>query len=330
VVDASADDGVELARALHTLKGNAAMLGLGGLARLCDQLEGRMAEAGGELDRTGRQQLAGRWQDEERRFAAVLDAGQSRRLEVDGDEYEALLGAARGGLQAAELLRWLESWRQEPVERRLGQLGEQAERLAARLGKSPLRVTIDAGDLRLPPRALSEFWSACVHVVRNAVDHGIESADERRAAGKPAVAEIALAARLEEGGEGARFELEVRDSGRGIDWGLVKQGAARAGHAASTEAQLREALFADGVTTRDAATELSGRGVGLGAARAACERTGGVMAIYSERGVGTRVCFRWPAAALGVARGHGEPARGPVAPAPEAAVSGQSSATTAA
>jgi two-component system chemotaxis sensor kinase CheA len=133
-----------------------------------------------------------------------------------------------------------------------------------------------------------------VHVLRNSVDHGIESSEERRSLGKPLPAKLELRAHVND----RRFTIEVSDDGRGVDWELVKSRANALGLSANTRAELVECLFTDGLSTRSEATELSGRGVGLGAVRAACTKLGGYVEIESFPGVGTTIRFVWPASVL--------------------------------
>jgi HAMP domain-containing protein/HPt (histidine-containing phosphotransfer) domain-containing protein len=293
----------EAARALHTLKGTSGAMDLGRLAATCDLLEEQMGENDGQLVDDGRRRLLGAWISIRRRFGLLLDAGASRRREVDEADLQALATAIDHGAPSAELSHLARLCRYDPIERRLAGLAEQAERLAGRLGKLPLAVTIDGAGVRLPPRALGEFWSACIHVIRNAVDHGLETRDERRAAGKPDQGRLTLTARL----DGATLEVAIRDLGRGIDWETIRVRARAAGRPAETEADLVEALFASGITTRQQASDISGRGVGMDAARAACLRTGGTMTLTSTPGQGTTIVFRWLAAPLAAIQGPRAP-----------------------
>ncbi len=171
----------------------------------------------------------------------------------------------------------------------LGPYASTAKLIASRLDKE-LEVIIEDGGLRLPREELRSFCATLVHVLRNAIDHGLESADERRAAGKPATGRLLLGARM----DASSFVMSVEDDGRGIDWARVAEKARAAGVPATTERELLEALFSDGVSTCDDVTTLSGRGVGLGAARARCAELGGTLSVRSERGRGTRFEFAFP------------------------------------
>ncbi len=90
--------------------------------------------------------------------------------------------------------------------------------------------------------------------------------------------------------------LEIEDRGRGIDWDRIAASARARGLPTATQADLQDAMFADGLSTRSEITELSGRGVGLAAFRAACAELGGAITVTSARDVGTKLSITWPAA----------------------------------
>jgi two-component system chemotaxis sensor kinase CheA len=179
------------------------------------------------------------------------------------------------------------SWLHDPVARRLERLGQQAAAVAARLGRPAPSIAIETDGLRVAGDGWSPFWASMVHVVRNAVDHGIEPADERVRAGKPAAGHLELRGRR----EGRTLVFSVRDDGRGIDWEAVRARALTFGMPAGSRPDLIEALFADGLSTRSEASEMSGRGVGLGALRQVVRDLGGAVDVESEPGRGTTFRF---------------------------------------
>jgi sensor histidine kinase regulating citrate/malate metabolism len=173
-------------------------------------------------------------------------------------------------------------------------LAEQAQALAVRAEKPGLQVDVVANRLRLPAKDWERFWSAFVHVLRNAIDHGIETPAERARVGKPLHGRIALETRM----DGDDLVIELADDGRGVDWDAVRSRARALGLACATRADLMKALFTDGVSTSKSATALSGRGVGMAAIRAVCDELGATISVDSELGVGTVVsvrCRREPA-----------------------------------
>lgn len=134
------------------------------------------------------------------------------------------------------------------------------------------------------------------HMVRNAVDHGIEPADDRLAAGKPARGTIALNAYH----QGTQVVLEVRDDGRGIDHDLVRQQAVRAGLVKADDAQrlleqdILNLIFEPGFSTASEVTEISGRGVGMDVVRTVLDRLKGTVHISTVKGKGTTIQLRMP------------------------------------
>jgi two-component system chemotaxis sensor kinase CheA len=225
----------------------------------------------------------------------LLGTSDAGRIEIDDSEYEALLRAVLRAESPESLAQRIRAWKLEPSARRLNRVAEQAQDIARRLQKGALSVRVEDHALHLDPRAWASFWSAFVHVIRNAVDHGIESPEERLASGKPAAGNLALVTRLEHG----EFVIQVEDDGRGIDWQSVARRAQRFGLPFQTEEDLVEALFADGVSTRDDVNEHSGRGIGMGVVREACRARSGRIQVSSQSGRGTRMEFRFPRAAVG-------------------------------
>jgi two-component system chemotaxis sensor kinase CheA len=167
--------------------------------------------------------------------------------------------------------------------------------IAAGLGK-PVRL-VTAGDATEADRAVVEqLFEPILHVLRNAVDHGIEPPERRRALTKPEPATITLTA----GREGDRVVIEVADDGAGIDPSFIRQAAAARGLATPAaldtmpDTRVQELIFAPGFSTRGDVTALSGRGVGMDAVRSAVERLGGRVALRSTPGQGTAIRFILP------------------------------------
>jgi two-component system chemotaxis sensor kinase CheA len=137
--------------------------------------------------------------------------------------------------------------------------------------------------VRLPPRRWATFWSAFAHVVRNTVDHGVETSEKRIADGKPERATIRVAI----GRDRDRVLISIQDDGPGVDWQVIARRARERGLPAETHAALVAALFTDGISSRAKTTSTSGRGVGLGALRAAVDSLGGELELSSSAEAGT-------------------------------------------
>ena len=196
--------------------------------------------------------------------------------------------AAERGAPRDEMVALLAKLELEPTAKRLGRIAQQTRALGERLHKR-VQVQVESNNLRLDPARWRGFWSAFIHIVRNAVDHGLDGPEARMLASKPSIGTIRLSTYM----DGDAVVVEVADDGRGIDWPRVEELARSRGLPHDSRAALVEALFADGFSTNDEVTELSGRGVGLGAVRRECERRGGTKVVTSEPGAGTTLQCRF-------------------------------------
>ncbi|TLM76804.1 MAG: chemotaxis protein CheA, partial [Actinobacteria bacterium] len=165
--------------------------------------------------------------------------------------------------------------------------------LADKAGKQ-VALTVFGEDAELDKAVVDRIQDPLVHALRNAVDHGIESPDEREAAGKPRVGTIVLSASH----VGGAVHIEVADDGRGIDAAAVARRAVTAG-LASDESQVSHEdaerfVFAPGLSTASEVTDVSGRGVGMDAVRRAVESLRGRVELRSRPGDGTSVVIRLP------------------------------------
>ncbi len=284
---------VDVTRAVHTLKGNCGLFGLTSLASFCHDLETRMSASGGPPSKDDRAELAKRWFAATARLNTIFSK-QVDTLSVERGEVDALVDGLADGASRAELLRRSRMLRLDSVDARVRQIAEQAAILAENLDKN-VDVSVDGAGLRFDPVTWGPFWASFAHVMRNALDHGIESPARRARAGKPEAGAFAVRGRL----EGDRFVIEVRDDGGGIDWSVLAERARERGLPTATRADLEEALFVDGFSTKEEVDEISGRGVGLGAVRAHCVALGGFVTVASQLGAGTTFRFDFPRAALG-------------------------------
>jgi len=181
------------------------------------------------------------------------------------------------------------------VEDLLRRLATHASEIAESQGKR-MRVIVDGGRAELERSTIDALEQPLIHLIRNAVDHGIEEPDERGA--KPVEATLALIART----VGGTVEISVEDDGRGIDpdrvrFVAVERGMMRPDEAeALSEQAVFDLLFMFGFSTKRQATALSGRGVGLDAVRGKVEALGGEVRLASRPGHGTRFVLSVPAA----------------------------------
>ncbi|MBS3956752.1 MAG: hybrid sensor histidine kinase/response regulator [Clostridiales bacterium] len=166
----------------------------------------------------------------------------------------------------------------------------RAMRDLARSFKKDVELILEGGDTELDKKVLEEINDPLVHIMRNAVDHGIEPADVRRSLGKPEKGTIRMVARQ----EGDHIVIEVSDDGGGIDPNQVRASAVRKGYISQTEADSlsdREAtylIFEKGFSTAAIITEISGRGVGMDVVREfIVEKLKGSLDVTSRHGEGT-------------------------------------------
>jgi two-component system sensor histidine kinase and response regulator WspE len=174
--------------------------------------------------------------------------------------------------------------------------------LARTLGKQ-LRLDIAGQDTQVDRNVLEKLEAPLGHLLRNALDHGIESPEERVAAGKPAEAVLGIEARHNAG----RLQVTVADDGRGIDLerlraAIIERKLSSAETAAKlTDVELLEFLFLPGFSMKEAVTDISGRGVGLDVVQSVLKQIRGTVRIVTRRGEGTRFQLELPLT-LSVAR----------------------------
>lgn len=273
---------------LHTFKGNVALFGLGSLARLAHQLEEQLA-LGAELDCKERAQLQQAWAALESQAGQWLNEGQ-QRMDIAQNDFDQLQHAIATGVAHVELGHLLQTWSHEDVALRLQRLRARALELASRLGKDNVQVLVSANGVRLDPARWDAFWNVFVHVVTNAIDHGLEPAEERVTRGKEPVATLRLEVEQVHG----EVVIRSRDDGRGIDWEKLAAKAAARGLVVSGPGAPVELLFEAGLSSREQATESAGRGIGMSAVKAVALALGARIDVRSERGQFTLFEFRIP------------------------------------
>jgi two-component system chemotaxis sensor kinase CheA len=178
--------------------------------------------------------------------------------------------------------------RMVPVAELLERLPLMVRGLARATGKAAA-ITIDAGRAELDKVVGERLFPAIVHVIRNAVDHGIEGTDERRAAGKPAEGQIRVSCHERSGNQ---LELVIRDDGRGVDAEALARRAGRL--VPASDDGLLELLATPGLSSRSEATTTSGRGLGVDIVLRIVRDLGGQLAVSSKPGEGTTFTMRVP------------------------------------
>ncbi|HWP29179.1 MAG TPA: chemotaxis protein CheA [Chloroflexota bacterium] len=167
--------------------------------------------------------------------------------------------------------------------------------LATRQGKR-VELVIEGQETELDRSVIEEIGDPLVHLLRNAIDHGVEPPGEREAAGKPPVARVRLAAEHTE----SSIVIVVEDDGRGIDPARVRARAIERGvlspeaAARLTDTEAVDLIFAPGFSTAQEVSDVSGRGVGMDIVRTNVERVGGTVEVQTTVGAGTRFVLRLP------------------------------------
>jgi chemotaxis protein histidine kinase CheA len=201
------------------------------------------------------------------------------------------LGTAEG---VEQLVARIRSLALVPMSKLYARFPKMVEDLAETLGRDVNPVRLEGGDVELSDHVLNQLGSAVVHIVRNSMDHGIEPPDQRRAQGKPERGTVGVRCRY----EGGQLRLEIYDDGKGIDETALAERAREQGllEEATTEGapQGRDLMFLSGLSTSKAVTNVSGRGLGMGAVRDAIEALGGTLAIDSTLGRGTTIAIEIP------------------------------------
>lgn len=200
--------------------------------------------------------------------------------------------------QASRLIADLQD---EIMSSRMVQVGQVFDRFprlvrdAARALEKEVEFTVLGKDIELDRSMLDEIGDPIVHLLRNAVDHGIESPAERRAAGKPAAGQLKLSATRER----SAVVIRVSDDGRGIDRGKVLARAKSAELVEGSKIELSDdellrLISRSGFSTADRVTDISGRGVGIDAVQTRLRALGGSVEIRSAPGQGTTATLRLP------------------------------------
>jgi two-component system, chemotaxis family, sensor kinase CheA len=181
----------------------------------------------------------------------------------------------------------------------LGQVFDKLSRVVRKISRDAgkdIRLDITGADTELDKLIVEELSDPLMHIIRNSIDHGIETPEARRAAGKPAVGTIAINAQQ----KGNHVVIEVKDDGAGFDEERILETALRRhilDPATAGEISRRELLnlvFLPGFSTRDVATELSGRGVGLDVVKTNIAKLSGIIDLVSLRGTGTQISITLP------------------------------------
>jgi len=217
------------------------------------------------------------------REAGTLSGDLARRYAQD---------ALHISLVIDELEEEIKRIRMLPLSTITAPFGRMVRDLARAAGKEVI-LEIEGGETELDRQVLEQIKDPLVHMLRNAIDHGIEPPDERQAAGKPRAGHVVLRA----GQQGPNVLVQVSDDGAGLDLPALRQALARRGHPDAedlSEAELRELIFSARVSTSPIISDISGRGIGLSVVRRNAEALHGRAEVEHQNGQGTTFTLTLP------------------------------------
>jgi Na+/proline symporter/signal transduction histidine kinase len=284
----AATDAGLVRRVAHSIRGNVALYGLSHIARLIREIEEQPQIDQAELDT-----IAEAFREFLNANSATLginfEKKSSPSFAITQEQLE-LLRTALAGVGPSEdggLEKLMIEIESVPAKDLLGPVDELVASLAKRMGKN-VALEIRGGDIRLDRTRMSPIFLTIPHMLRNAIDHGIEPADARGS--KPDVGRLSLEV-LE---TDATFVIAVQDDGRGIDRTAVLRAAVSRGVVSEanarmiSESDVLKLVLRERISTAAVVTDVSGRGYGLSNVQAEAKRLGGDVVIHSRHGRGTR------------------------------------------
>ncbi|OBX18873.1 chemotaxis protein CheA [Erythrobacter sp. QSSC1-22B] len=216
----------------------------------------------------------------------LREAGEQPTLDGPFERLSAILADVRNATTRMRMQR---------LEHLFGSLPRLVRDLSNELGKQ-VSVEFEGGDVELDREMVEMVRDPLTHIIRNAIDHGIEPPDQRRVADKGETGQLKFTARQ----SGNRISLAISDDGRGIDIARLESKAIAAGIytraevARMDERQKRLLIFEPGLSTAEAVSSVSGRGVGMDVVRANIEKVGGSIDVFSQQGEGTTFYLQLP------------------------------------
>ena len=225
----------------------------------------------------------------------VLTRNQVREIQVGVESAPLATAAQRRNLVTAGLQEGIMKMRMQPVEHLFGKFPRMVRDTARQCGKQA-RVELDGKDAELDRTLLEAIKDPLTHLIRNAVDHGVELPAARVERGKPSEGVI----RVRAVHQGGHVSIEISDDGAGIPLDRVRDKAVAKGllsaerAAQLSDAELTNLIFLPGLSTASAVTSVSGRGVGMDVVKTNVERLGGTVEVETKLGFGTLFRLKLP------------------------------------
>jgi len=292
---ATADEANALLPKIHTFKGNCGFFGFTATQEVAHDFEYAVSDSlvlGDELDYHDLSlDLKRSYYQELNQITEALGKDwldEAGGIIVPREVYDKVAKyVSRKYTTEARLIDVLDHYRKMPLRDLFSRFPFVAESTAEKLGKRIAPMSVTGGELRILPDAVTDLADACVHIVNNMVDHGIEPTYEREALGKSPEGHVSIDITR----EGSSVVLRFTDDGRGISLADVEARARAKGllqpDQTPTPVEVRQLLFAPGFSTRDEVSVVSGRGIGLSAVREEVEKLGGRVEVHSKINAGT-------------------------------------------
>lgn len=214
----------------------------------------------------------------------TLKTEENKRLSKDIVDMAKITGGIQDNIMALRMV---------PLRQMFQKMNRLVRDLSRKMDKKVNFVTTGE-ETEIDKTIVEQLNDPLVHLLRNAVDHGLESADERLKAGKPDIGTVTLKAYQQSG----NVVIEIRDDGRGLDLEKIREKSIERGliekDKTYTEEEIRNLIFLPGLSTHDKATDISGRGVGMDVVRKNIEKLGGRTEIHSKRGEGSVFIVKLP------------------------------------
>ena len=224
-----------------------------------------------------------------------LSAGLEQVHESDPLVRELAVALGRLDLVTSDLQTAVMKTRMLPIRKVLAKFPRMVRDLANKVGKK-VNLELVGEDTELDKSVIEEIGDPLVHLIRNAIDHGVETPEERRAAGKPEEGTV----RLEAAQEGDRIVIRISDNGRGIPVEKIKAKALSRGLVTPQEIstwgrrEIVDLIFQPGFSTAEQVSDVSGRGVGMDVVRTNISRINGTVEVDTQEGHGSTVTIKLP------------------------------------
>ncbi len=275
---------------LHTMKGNTAAYDMVDIAKLIHNIEDASQVNAADVDRIEASFIS--FLEQNFDVLQMVWTGEGHEsYNVSKIDLESIIKRVRSsaGTDAralSELTSWATEIQYKSARSLIGALPDYTERLASRLGKE-CKVRVEGGDVKMDPEKMRPIMQSLVHLVRNSIDHGIETPALR--AGKPEAGQLSITCAESP----TEWRVTVSDDGCGIDTKRIVDRAVANGLISKEQAvsmthqEKCKLIFHNGVSTAESVSDISGRGVGMGAVEASVSEAGGTLTIDSKEGQGT-------------------------------------------